>query len=570
MDKHIIIKDYLESLTEKEELDYLFPMLLESMGFVILSKPTEYIGFPQYGKDIIAVGIDKEDRIKKKFYFELKGGHDKDITTATFNKNDGVKESLVEAKFKKFEAFSFPKFKDLPLKIVLAHNGVIKGNVQELFEGFIQSEFPASGDIEFENWNISKLTHLFSDYLFNEQLLINAESTRLFKKVIINLDSTDTISKEYQQLLDLIFSQFSKNNFSGKKNRKWQVFFESLKLISFIIYTSAKDYNNLEIAKSHITYLVLKSWHWILKNNFEKEKIILIYFRQIIDFYIGKVLHDYFARTLPIATQQDGLYYEKGGRYESIGYTLRTMDYLQYFVFFADATAKNSEELKIFKDLFLSILSNNSVSARPLIDIHSISVISNLKTLIFFEETEKAKDYLREVFNYIIYAKTKYERMPDANNSIKNVIKLILTKEKSIYYSDTTSPLLASLFEFLAILNMEKEYITFRDFVIKNKIDLGLFIPHVKINGRNDLIKNQAADLEQLLFSQSVFEGYQTEIKLPEKFQDFRESLCRNKNEFEYHYRTDAVGYFYLRRLAHIWFKTPLFTDEWRTLDIGT
>lgn len=86
MDKTIIIKDYLESLTEDKELDYLFPMLLESMGFVILCKPKEYKGFTQYGKDIVAVGVDKADNIKKRFYFELKGGNDRNITDSNFEK----------------------------------------------------------------------------------------------------------------------------------------------------------------------------------------------------------------------------------------------------------------------------------------------------------------------------------------------------------------------------------------------------------------------------------------------------------------------------------------------------
>lgn len=66
--KYITVKGYLESLTEKNELNRIFPILLESMGYVILSKPTEYIGLPEYGKDIVAVGVD-DDGKKKTFLF---------------------------------------------------------------------------------------------------------------------------------------------------------------------------------------------------------------------------------------------------------------------------------------------------------------------------------------------------------------------------------------------------------------------------------------------------------------------------------------------------------------------
>lgn len=39
--KSIIISDYLSSLKEDSELDVIFPLLLEAMGFSVLSKPKE-------------------------------------------------------------------------------------------------------------------------------------------------------------------------------------------------------------------------------------------------------------------------------------------------------------------------------------------------------------------------------------------------------------------------------------------------------------------------------------------------------------------------------------------------
>ena len=158
--KPIIVREYLESLTESDELDLLFPMLLESKGFTILSKPKEYKGFPQYGKDIVAVGKD-EDGILKRFYYELKGGEDRHITTTNFNKkDDGIVESIREAKYKDFKS-SYRNFDKLPLKIILVHNGEIKANISETFAGFIEKEFPKTNEIEFERWGISELTKLF-------------------------------------------------------------------------------------------------------------------------------------------------------------------------------------------------------------------------------------------------------------------------------------------------------------------------------------------------------------------------------------------------------------------------
>src|SRR5688500_1013118 len=95
--KNIIVREYLESLTESEELDFIFPILLEVMDFTIISTPIITKGLPQYGKDVIAVGVD-EDVVKKRFYFEIKGGVDRHITTTNYKGDDGIRESIIEAK----------------------------------------------------------------------------------------------------------------------------------------------------------------------------------------------------------------------------------------------------------------------------------------------------------------------------------------------------------------------------------------------------------------------------------------------------------------------------------------
>ncbi len=211
--KSIIVRDYLESLTESNELDYIFPLFLESQGFIILSKPTESKGLSQYGKDIVAVGNDFSDGIMKRFYFELKGGSDRNITNSTYTKDDGIRESLIEAKDRKFE-FTNKKHEKLPLKIVLVHNGEIKSDVKEILDGFVNREFPQNGNIEFDRWGISELTNLFAEKFFGEFLLVNKEATKLFNKTLANLDVDDKISTNFVQLLDVIFSLVKREDYN--------------------------------------------------------------------------------------------------------------------------------------------------------------------------------------------------------------------------------------------------------------------------------------------------------------------------------------------------------------------
>jgi hypothetical protein len=174
----IIVREYLASLKEDSELDYLFPILLNLMGFRIIQTAKESKGQSQYGKDIIAIGKDKNG-IKHKWYFELKGYSDKDITITNFSKSDGIRESIIEAKHSSFDDSSIPEFNSLPIKIVIVHNGVLKTNFRNTFEGFITKEFKEG---EFERWDIYHLTDIFSQYLFNEYLLSDDASNRLLKK----------------------------------------------------------------------------------------------------------------------------------------------------------------------------------------------------------------------------------------------------------------------------------------------------------------------------------------------------------------------------------------------------
>lgn len=566
--KNLIVKEYLESLTEKNELNYIFPILLEVMGFNILSKPKEFTGLSEYGKDIVAVGIDPDDKVKKRFYFELKGGADRDITRANFYGEDGIQESLAEASYNEFVS-AFPKFHNLPLKIVIVHNGIIKGNIQSTFEGFLTNLQTANPTIGFDRWDISRLTTLFSEKLFGPYLLTDARSTKLFNRVLLNLNVTDGISKDYFQLLDILLEE--KWRMTKTISRKWVLLFNSLKLIGFIIYTESKEYNNLEIAKRYCTHLTIKFWHWILKNKLEENKTVTAYFDQVLKQYF-QILTEYFERTMPIANLKDGLFSEAGGRYEQIGYTNRTLDYIESFTFFSIIVRYYNKGLdSSMSQTLVNIINQNNVSARPLIDHHSVPIVNTLNLFIEYNNIQSAKNYLSAVLGAIIHSKEKYDMLPDANNSIENVIRFTVTGIKPVYYSDSTSPLLTVLFEYLAILDMEDAYITLRDFVKKHNIELGVFVP---FTGKNlttaHLVTDTENDLDEQLFSKSVTDGYQSGLSLTKNFSDeldfagFKEKIRNRKTEFEYDYRTDKSGYPFLKDLAHMYFMTPYFPDKWR------
>jgi hypothetical protein len=576
--KPLIVKTYLESLTEESELNSIFPLLLTSLNFEILSKPTENKGLQEFGKDIVAVGkdvfVDKEDPSygkKKCFYFELKGGSDRDVSKSTFYKDYGIQQSLSESKLVPFKT-DYPGFDSLPKKIVLVHNGIMKGNIRDVYNGFISKEFPKSGDIEYDRWDIERLTELFSEKLFGAYILTDENSTKLFNKVLINLNTSNQILEEFIDLLNLLFKRENWKGYNSKLNRKWILLFETLKLISFIVYTEAKEYNNFDLAKRYLTHLIVRYWYWILKNKLETDTKIIEYFNQTLNFYYF-VLAEYFQRTLPIAIITNGLSSEHAGRYEQVGYTKRTFEYLKYFSFFLNSVRFNNPNFtKESVQPLINVINANSVSTRPLVDINSIPIIDILNLFVSVGDKTSAISYLKGIISYLKYGKEKLGRLPDAHNNYESIIRYTVTGEKPIYYSDSTSPLLAVIMEYIVIFNLEDEYYDLQKFIIDNKIDLGIFTPHHGINSTSkNLIRNKEEDLEEQLFSNQNFnDGYQHDISLFKDFQDelsfddFKKNFEKRKGEFQYEYRTDKAGFPFLKDLAHMYYHTPYFPDKWR------
>lgn len=95
--------------------------------------------------------------------------------------------------------------------------------------------------------------------------MTDQKTTKIFNKVLINLNASNHISRDFFDLLNILFTKNKWEGYETKLQRKWVLLFESLKLISFVIYTEAKEYNNFDIAKRHLTHLVIKFWYWILK-----------------------------------------------------------------------------------------------------------------------------------------------------------------------------------------------------------------------------------------------------------------------------------------------------------------
>ena len=545
-----IIKDYLGSLKEDNELDYIFPMLLEAMGFRIVATPRNSKGQSQYGKDVVAIGKN-EDGILYRWYFELKGNNAKDINDKTFYLKDGVRESILAAKYTSYEDSSTPKFNSLPIKIVFVHNGILFENTRPTFEGFIKREF-ANG--EFERWDIEYLTELFSKYLFNECLFCDDESYSLFKKILVLLDAPGWNTKDLDRLIDL---QLEKCPTKPKQNRRFvSKSFASINLILNMIYFYSLNAKNLLPAKLSSERIVLKVWSWILKNNLEKNGLIANLFNRIVLLHLT-IYSAYLEKLFPLATQYKGLYMYQGCDSEKICYPLRCYnfmnDLLYYFIAYNAIYRKalTSNIVSSQYDIIKNVLKNNSGFDMPLLDTHSITLQLLIDFIFSYKHDDSIEIELQEfivrLVQNIIIRKRKQDMFPELYGNRKEVAKSLY--KKSPEYQDASSLFLMTLVEIVAWMDAEPLYIMLREIIEETKVNLQISYP---IN---------SDELEINLFERQLYKEMcvQTDIKLPKTLKEFKES--HEKKYDSIILRTSNTHFSYLITLAHVHYQTDLFPD---------
>lgn len=547
MMKHRIVREYLESLKEDKELDYIFPMLLEAMGYRIVATPRNSKGQSQYGKDVVAIGKD-EDGTLYRWYFELKGNAAKDINDATYQVKDGVRDSIIAAKDAPYEDSSIPSFNKLPHKIVFVHNGILMENTRTTFEGFIKREFPNGG---FERWDIERLTELFSKYLFDECLFCDDESYSLFKKTLVLLDAPGWKTTDIDRLIDIQLNHF---DFRKKNQRLISKCLSSLNLLLVIIFKYAQDANNLLPAKMTSDRVVLKTWAWILKNNKEKSKIVIDFFSKIVDLHL-EIYYIYIKKIVPLALEYKGLYMYRGFDAERVCYPLRCYafmnDLLYYSIVLCSINNRNEQYLNAAKNTILGVLLNNSGLEVPLLDTHAITLQLLLSFIFRFPHTEEDEiiitEFIKRLTLNVIIQKNEKDMFPELHGNSKHVAKSI--NKKTPEYSDSSSLFLMTLIEIIAWAKAEPLYTMLREKIEETKVNLQVPYPIESDNLEIEFFKHR-------LYNEMAV---QTIKKLPESLEEFDECYRKKYNSIDF--RTSHTKFWFLSILAHIHYKTDFFPD---------
>ncbi|NNG45443.1 hypothetical protein HJP15_21435 [Pseudoalteromonas sp. NEC-BIFX-2020_002] len=281
----LILKQYLASLRERQELDAVLPDLLSSMGMNVFISPTR--GVKEYGVDIAAVGqVNAQE--EKVYLFSVKSGN---LTRETWNgsANQALRPSLDEIQDSFILSRLPPEHRDKKIIICLCFGGDVNSGIRQEVSGYEQRN--TRDNISFEEWNGDKLSELIRQYLLKEELLPSS-SQALLRKSLALLEEPESSSKHFFLLIDEVLSNATDAESVASSITR-------INVCLWVLFSWCRDGGNLEAAYLSSERAILLAWgkvkgHYTGKNKPSRSfNSILDTYQQITDCYVDRCLIPY-------------------------------------------------------------------------------------------------------------------------------------------------------------------------------------------------------------------------------------------------------------------------------------
>lgn len=241
----ILIRDYLASLREREELDAIMPDLLSELGYTVHSRPQR--GTRQAGVDIAAVGKD-EDGERKLFLFSLKQG---DLTRQSWDGTpQGLRSSLNEVLDTYIPTCIPSRYRNLKIVICLVFGGDMQEQVRASVTGFIKKN--SSERISFDEWNGDKLAGLVLQGVLREEIMPKALKSH-FQKSVAMVDEPDIAYQHFSKLVHELCRAVTEEKSRVRSARQ-------IYIGLWVLFVWARDVGNVEAAYRASELSILNIW----------------------------------------------------------------------------------------------------------------------------------------------------------------------------------------------------------------------------------------------------------------------------------------------------------------------
>ncbi|WP_293924044.1 hypothetical protein [Sphingobacterium sp. UBA6320] len=552
----LILAEYINSLKEDGELDKVIQDILRANGVEIFSRPERG---RQYGVDIYAVGKDFTDDDKKKvFLITVKQG---DLDRQNWDREvNSVRQSLDEIREVFVPNNLAPQHKKLPIKIVVAYNGLIKQSLQQNWKGYTSQHT----NFDFALWEGDFLVEQFQHNLLNESGFSNKLRSAV-RKTIIHLENRDYQFSDFVQVLDMLEEEFKTTKF---KKTKLRVLKEMRLLVAVVIKYCEEVDNLLHAVKCSEKY-VLRLWSMFTFGKAEKE-----FTKEVVEgFYLhSDTLEKYNAKFSFVVDVKDGLGRSVGDAlaygtvvYEQIGIWCETgLFHLQMYQFLVtgegekaqQAATLHRERATILASEVIRLVNNNQIFYTPRYDDHLIELHMLFMLLYMLGLKQQALDILFGLCKHIAEAHS-FSRIFPAHRDLRTVAELETDTSVRAGYDYNSSYLFTVLLEWSLVLDSSSLYDSLKS--IKDKllkeITLLLWFPDKETENK---VFTENANND----SGYALSGIELSVSMPEYKQLVEGEYEHNCFEKEFSFIKE--NYWAIGLIASRHFRTHIFPHYWR------
>src|SRR5258706_2763147 len=291
----LLIRDYVASLKERQELDAILPDLLSELGFNVISRPGR--GTAQRGVDVAAVGKDAKGN-QRVYLFTVKPG---DLTRQEWDGNSQKLRSSLNEIIDEYIPARIPAaYRGLKIVIVLCFGGDVHESARSLVTQFTKRH--TKGKISFEEWNGDKIAELLLTGVLREELLPKPLRSS-FQKAVAMVDQPEIAYEHVARLLNALRT--------GVKTQKGTVrAARQMYICLWVLFVWARDIDNLDAPYRASELVLLNLWEMVkpfIGKKTANARAVVIVVQHAINLHIqiGALLMDH--KILPHADRRNAL-----------------------------------------------------------------------------------------------------------------------------------------------------------------------------------------------------------------------------------------------------------------------
>ena len=256
----LVVRQYVQGLKERDELDVLLPQLLSEIGYEVIHHPGR--GTKQAGVDVAAVGPDPDaDGEKALHLFLIKSG---DLGRTDWNggKPQDVMPSLDEIRHNYIPNRIPEQYSKLPISICICMGGELKEVIRSYWRGYVENN--TTDKIRYREWNGDRLANLILSGFLNRELL-DVDRRVAFQKAVAMVSEPDTSYRHFRDLIHELTEEIEDDHRGTTRLRQ-------LVICLWILVSSGVDAENLEAPYRCCELTLLYSWDVLNRSASAKKK----------------------------------------------------------------------------------------------------------------------------------------------------------------------------------------------------------------------------------------------------------------------------------------------------------